>query len=142
MEACVVDASVMIPVFVSQPHTAIARSLLAQLEDDPPLRVLVPDLLYAECANGFWRYVQHQGYDPRVVTLHLARIRGLSLSVTPTRDLAQDALAVTITYGVSAYDACYTALAQREECTLITGDRPLIRRLTGTPVAVEWLGDL
>jgi predicted nucleic acid-binding protein len=74
MDACVIDASVMIPVFISQPHTPQARGLVAGLQDSPPLRIFAPDLLYVECANALWRYVQHQGYDAGIVTLHLARI--------------------------------------------------------------------
>jgi predicted nucleic acid-binding protein len=142
MNVCVIDASVMIPVFVNQPFTPQARGLMAGLGDDPPMRMLAPDLLYVECANAFWRYVQHDGYDAAAVTVHLTRVRALALEITSTWELVQEALARAIAHGISAYDACYVALARREGCSLITGDRRLIRRLVGSPIAVQELETL
>lgn len=142
MDVCVVDASVLIPVFIVQTYTRPARKLIADLERTPPLRALAPGLLYAECATALWRYVQHEGYDLATVVTHLTRIRALALEVTPTRDLVGDALPTAVAYGIGAYDACYATLAQREACPLVTDDRRLVRRLASGPIAVQWLGDL
>jgi predicted nucleic acid-binding protein len=58
-------------------------------------------------------------------------------------DLADDALDLALAHGLSAYDACYVALARREAVPLVTADERLVRILkTGGGGSVVWLGDL
>jgi predicted nucleic acid-binding protein len=41
---------------------------------------------------------------------------------------------------VTAYDACYVALAARLGVPLVTADQKLVQRLAGTALAPVWLG--
>jgi len=43
---------------------------------------------------------------------------------------------------IGVYDACYIALAEGLECSLVTADEPLARRLAGEGLPVLYLGDL
>jgi predicted nucleic acid-binding protein len=45
-------------------------------------------------------------------------------------------------HGISAYDACYVALAHRLGIDLITADQRLVCVFDGTAHAVRWLGDM
>jgi predicted nucleic acid-binding protein len=137
--ACVVDASVAVKLFLAEPLAAEAHALFALLAD--PLTVFhVPDLFYAECGNIFWKCVQRGDATPAEVAVHLSHLAGWRLQRTATFDLISDALAIAITHGLTAYDACYVALAQRGRVPLITADQRLERRLAGSGYAVIWLG--
>jgi predicted nucleic acid-binding protein len=49
-------------------------------------------------------------------------LQALPIASTPTRALADIALGLAITWEISAYDACYVALAQLIACPLVTAD--------------------
>ena len=50
-----------------------------------------------------------------------------------------EALQLAVAHGMTAYDACYVALAQRNGIPLVTADEKLVRLLAGTPYLVEAL---
>src|SRR5690348_5066251 len=109
----VVDASVAIKLYLPEPLANEANALFACLMD-PTTVFHVPDLFFVECANIFWKQVQRGNATPAQVSAHVAALVKLPLQRTPTFDLAVDALAVALAYGISAYDACYAALARRQ----------------------------
>jgi len=58
---CVVDASVGIKLFVSEPLSDKAQALFNRLASDLPADLHVPDLFYIECANILWKYSRRFG---------------------------------------------------------------------------------
>jgi predicted nucleic acid-binding protein len=143
MDAWVIDSSVVVrQLFPDEPLAHEARRLLAGLDDTPPTRLFAPDLLYVECASALWKYVRFAGYDAQTAQDHLADIQRLPLEITPITDLVARALEIGIAFGISIYDACYVALAEREGCGLVTADERLVRGAAGASVDVRWLGAL
>jgi len=142
LTACVVDASAGIKAVLIEPLSAQADRLFAGLFGAPPVRIYVPDLFFVECANILWKYVRRQSSPVQDALTHLYFLNGLQLQRTPTVDLVVDALPLAVTYNLSAYDACYVALAERLQVPLVTADEALIRKLAGSPQDVRWLGDL
>jgi len=137
---CVVDASVAVKLFVAEPLADEAISLFTILTTDPNSVFHVPDLFYVETANIFWKQVRNGALSPAQCHADHAALRSLRLRATPTFDLADEALALATTHGVTAYDACYVALAQRHGVSFITADDKLVRKFSGSTVSVEWLG--
>ena len=142
MDQCVVDASVAIKLFLVEPLVAEAQALFARLYDSSPLRMYAPDLLYAECANVLWKRVRFRGYDATLASMDLGALQDLPIASVPTRVLTDGAFDLAATWDVSAYDACYVALANLTACPLVTADQRLVQRLAGSAVTVEWLGAL
>lgn len=122
---CVVDTSVGIKIFIHEPLSDEALALFAQLAADPPAQLHVPDLFYIECANTLWKYVRRFGYSVTEAEQDLGRLQTLALFSTPTAGLMQSALKIATAHSVSAYDACYVALARQLKIPLITADEKL-----------------
>jgi predicted nucleic acid-binding protein len=137
---CVVDASVAIKLFVVEPLSDRADILFDQLAQDPPARFYVPDLLFVECANILWKHVRRFGYPAENAREDVADLRALALHSVSTADLIADTLPIALVYEISAYDACYVALARYLSVPCVTADEALVRKLAGTGYDVQWLG--
>ena len=137
----VVDASAAVKLFIADPLSAKALALVGLLRLTPPAILHVPGLFFAECANVLWKCTRFQGYARAHACTDIQELRTLAWRVTATRELCARALGLSIECEISAYDACYVALAERETAPLITADQRLVRKLAGTQPAVQWLGD-
>jgi predicted nucleic acid-binding protein len=127
----VVDASVGIKLFLNEPGSEAAAELFTKLGEEPPAELFVPDLFYIECANIFLKYIHRFGRSLEDSIADVADLRLLALKSTPTADLIEDALVLAAERNLSAYDACYAALAQRLGIPLITADKAMAK-------AVDW----
>lgn len=125
----VVDASVGIQLFIDGPRSNAAHALFEHLTAEPPANLYVPDLFYIEIANVLWKYVRWHGLDIALAQEYLHQLDQLFLHRVPTSDLMVDALTQAATYNITAYDACYVALAQRVNVPLITADEKLVKAI-------------
>ncbi len=126
----VVDASATLKLLIEEPGSAGARLFFGRLSDPAPPSLYVPDLLYIECANIVWKYVWRHGYATQAAHASLKALADLSLQTVPTQQLFREAFHLSTRHKISAYDACYLALAQRFRCPLITEDSKLIRQVS------------
>ena len=137
---CVVDANVALKLFFDQPGSDRADALFEHLEADARARFYVPDFFYAECTSAFVNYVRLTArYSDKVAREDMAELRALALHVTPTANLAAEALDIALTYRVSGYDAFYVALAQQVKAPFVTADDKLVRALAGKAFNVQSL---
>jgi predicted nucleic acid-binding protein len=118
---CVVDASVCIKQFISDPLTPKVNQLFDHL-NDPAAQFFVPDLFYIECANILCKYVRANLYTAEQVEADLMDLRVLRLQVTSTQSLMTKAAKTAVEYGISAYDASYIALSEQVEALLYNSD--------------------
>jgi predicted nucleic acid-binding protein len=65
----------------------------------------------------------------------------LPLQTVSMAVLAEEALAVAIEHGSTAYDSAYVVLAQRLSLPLVTADEALVRRFEGTGLDVRSLAN-
>ncbi len=138
---CVVDASVGIKLFVNEPLSDRADALFAQLAAEPPAWLAVPDRFYLECTNILWKHIRRLGYFAATARKNLKDLRQLSLQSIPTASLMADALKIAITHSITAYDACYVALAQQLGIPCVTADEKLARLLASASYNVHSLRD-
>lgn len=137
----VVDASVGIKLFVNEELSEEATALFDGLTQEPPVHLYVPDLFYPECANILWKYVRRYNYPAGDARDALQTLGDLSLRPIASSLFLNDALNLALDREVSAYDACYVALADNLEIPLVTADNRLVRKLDGCGVDVRWLGE-
>lgn len=138
---CVVDASVAIKLFVDDPLSDKVDTLFSHLDADPKCKFYVPDLFYIECTNILWKYVRapSHAYTATDAEIAVHNLSSLSLEQTPTVALMSNALKISLTYEITAYDACYVALAHRLGVPLVTADKKLVRALESSPYRIDYL---
>lgn len=92
------------------------------------MAIAVPALLYYEVANILLFGRSKPPINEAAEALH--DLYSIPLVVAaPTPDTADAALRLASDHGLSYYDASYIALAETLDCTLITADQRLARRL-------------
>lgn len=117
----VVDASVAVKWILPERGSATATSLR---EQDPDL--IAPSLVAGEIGNAMWKVVR------RGVVAQLDALNGLHAglnsfqSLIPIEELLVRALALAIAFRHPIYDCFYLALAERENCILVTADEDMI----------------
>lgn len=137
MAAIVVDASVMVALYIEEPLSAQARAaLLRSREAGDDLHA--PDLLLIECANAFWKRVGRGELDRDSAMTAIAALSTLEDWNRHPMDgqLVPPALSLAIAHSLTAYDAAYAALAVQLGGTVLSGDGRFVERASqaGLPV--------
>lgn len=140
--SAVIDANVGIKLFIIEDGSEKVDELFDQLSAVPSARFYIPDLFYIECANILWKYVRRFNYPAESAFMDIADLQALNLLVVSTADLLHDALELALVKNVTAYDACYAALARQLDLPLITADVDLQQKFDGTGIAVWLLSEI
>lgn len=130
----IVDASVAAKWYVPEELSEEAARFL-EAGDRGETRLIAPSLLGPELGNVLWhRYRRGDISRDRVREAWVA-FENAPLSFTGTESLMPAALEIAVGYGCTVYDALYVALAEAhhyEAAVLLTADRKLVARFTGT----------
>ena len=122
VDPIVVDASVVIDALVSPEDL---ERLLAAV--GPHADLVAPSLLDAEVLNGLRRLVRAEVVEPAAADAAVLGLESAPIDRYPIHRLVPGIWALRA--NLSAYDACYLALARSLGCRLLTRDR----RLAGAP---------
>ena len=128
MSLYLVDASVAIKLYVPEVHSP---EVVRFFSDDHEL--IAPEFMLAEFANIVWK----KSALLRELTEAEAKqiidaVRDLPLGYHHADGLLADALQIALSIKRTVYDSLYLALAAKEECQLMTGDRKLYESLQST----------
>src|SRR5258708_2593913 len=92
----VVDASVGIKLFLTEPYSAEATSFFRRFNPESREHLYIPDLFYAECANVFWKQVSRRGYSAFEAAKDITELRRMKLRVISSQTLVEDALRLAL----------------------------------------------
>jgi predicted nucleic acid-binding protein len=129
MAALVIDASVVVALYVEEPLSEAARSVLTHSRNEGA-ELHAPDLLLIECANAFWKRVRRDELDREsamTAIAALSRLEELKLHPMDER-LVPPALSLAIAHSLTAYDAAYAALAIQLGGFVVSGDRRFVEQ--------------
>lgn len=137
MSPKVVDASVALKWVLPEEYSAQAIQLLER-----GLELMAPPLITVEVAHNLIKRVRRKQLSAAQAERALAQIEG-QVDLTDVANLWRSPYAAAVMHQISAYDACYVALAKQLECELITADRRLYNALApSTAVIAVWIGDI
>ncbi len=124
--AVVVDASVVVELLVDLGRARQAAHLFSGLlAPDSTLEIWAPDLVYAESASALRKLVQRKAIGAAAGTRAIQQLTRLPIMATGTAALMPEVWKMR--GPLTAYDACYVALARRLGATLVTADERLAR---------------
>lgn len=139
---CVIDASFGVKVLVPELHSDAVQALVAESFADRKAAIYVPDLFFTECANVLWKYTVRRTYPVDTARDNLVGLIGMGLVRVPSIGLVARALDLACECAISAYDGCYSALAEHLVVPLITADDRLVGKLAAAAIEVIPLSQL
>ena len=116
--------------------SAYADAVLAVAERDG---LRVPDLWLREIANGLAMAHVRKRMDNSDRKVFLEALSLLRIDVEPNSSpitAIQEGTAAAIRYGLTAYDAAYVDLAEREQLTLATLDTAMVKAAQASGVSI------
>jgi len=140
MDKIVVDSSVVIKWFVTEPLSAEARRVLDGYQSGA-LTMVAPDLLAAEIGNIIWKKYRFQGLAKADAEQIITAFRELNIELTPTVELLEEALRIAMTHERTVYDSLYIALSEREKCVYITADERLANAVSKSFPKTVWVAN-
>ena len=126
----VLDANVIAKLIVDEPNSELA----ARLFEREDLVFCTPSHALAELLEVVCRKVREGRASEQQLRQALLWLPGSFISV-PIEALLELAADIAPAHAISIYDALYVALASERENRLVTDDRKLVARLSGTGLA-------
>lgn len=113
-----VDASVVVKLFVDEPGSAEAERLVTDGHE-----LVAPELLLLEVANTLHRKLRDQAILADDLLPALDRMRRSLLDLRPVSDSIRRAVELALVIDHPVYDCLYLALAEQLRAPLVTADR-------------------
>lgn len=137
MNRLVVDVSVVVKWFLPEDMAEAALRVAAS-----DRAFLAPELLGAEFANTLWKKQLRREVEGSFAAGILDNFRRVAIETFGLMPLLPTAFAIASAAGHSVYDCLYLALAEREDCPLVTADRRFYRAFAGGHLGhrMFWIG--
>jgi predicted nucleic acid-binding protein len=135
----VVDASVSIKWFLPEIHSREALRLLNR-----EFELLAPDLFFAEFGNVLWKKLRAKEVDSGSAAKILTDFIRIPLTIISSETILDVTWAIAEQYQRSFYDSLYLAVAETQECRMVTADKKFYNALKSTPLgkSLLWIEDL
>jgi predicted nucleic acid-binding protein len=143
MSRFVIDASVAAKWFLPAAGETLTDEALQLLRryTNGEIRLIVPDLFWAEFANILWKAVRQGRWTKGAADAPIAAMKDRNLPTAPTLTLLEEAFTIATTFDRTVYDSLYVALAISSKAQLVTADERLARALAAH-LPVKWLGSV
>jgi predicted nucleic acid-binding protein len=115
--------------------------LLLQGYSEGRIRLVVPEIFWAETANVLWKAVSVKRCTRAAAEAALASLKARQLPTVSSLQLLDLAFALAVSFQRTVYDSLYVALAVQSNAQVITADQRLANALAPN-LPVKWLGAL
>ena len=143
MTAYVLDASVAAKWMLPAKNELLRAEAYRLLDDFAAgtVKLVVPDIFWAECGNIVWKAVRQQRFSRANAESAISLMLSREIPTRPSAKLLDEALAIAFDNDQTVYDSLYVALALESKSLLITADERLANALAAR-YPVKWLGAL
>ena len=143
MSLFVIDASVAAKWFLPAEGETLAHEAVEFLRRyaTGQIRLIVPDLFWAEFGNIMWKAVRQGRWTTKAADTAIAAMKERDLPTVPTLTLLEQAFAIANAFQRTVYDSLYVALAISSKALMVTADERLAHALAAS-LPVKWLGSL
>jgi predicted nucleic acid-binding protein len=137
----VIDASVLVKLFIPEILSEKAQELSNRVTEGD-LRLLAPDLIFAEVGNIIWKKHRRKELIRSEAEEIVDAIVSVPLEIETSKVLLPFAVDLGLAYGITVYDALYVSLAKIHQTILVTADKKLVEIMGKTDFKkhVTWLG--
>lgn len=125
----VIDASALVKLVVLEPDSAAYMAMVPE-----GVRLSAPAHALAETGEVISRKMRAGFVEDRQLALIVSQLKD-EVELIPLIDLLDAAIRIALEVGASVYDCLYIAAADRLKSLLLTADRRLVERLSGTRYA-------
>jgi predicted nucleic acid-binding protein len=137
---CVIDANLLVRTMIFEDYTRDILAFVARFGQD--VEAYAPSWIYLECANALKRAIIAKRYPAAQAVQDIKDLFFLDLHCSPLETLVLPAMALAARYGISAYDGCYAALADRLKLPVLTGDQRMINSLAAAGISFIALAEV
>ena len=139
-DAVVLDAGVLVNLFVPQPTSDACIAFINSCNAQPNFACFAPDCIFYEVAAVLRKY-ERLGHYP-TLSEDLQRLYDLPIIAVSCKDLMQTAANISREHLISAYDAFYLALSRHQGSALVTTDLRLVNGTQGKGFDVQFVGNV
>lgn len=137
----VIDARVALKwQFEDEETTESAAALLLDFVERR-VDLITPTLFTYEIISAINTAIHRKRIGEEVGHRAIVYLTSLGIELRPFEDLIMPTFYVARQYGLSPYDCAYLALAEKENCDFLTGDKKLSNAIKGRLPWVKWIGD-
>jgi predicted nucleic acid-binding protein len=136
----VLDASVGLKTVLPEVDSAKAETLIREFQQQVH-ELIAPDTYLVECAHALTRAQRRGLIQPSEGQQKFRLISDISPDLMPHIPLLARAYELSSQFRIGVYDCLYVALAEREQCELVTADQRLVASL-GTQFPIVSLDSL
>lgn len=139
MKNLVIDASVAIKWFIPEIHSDTASLISADTH-----ALIAPDLLYAEFGNILWEKIRLKEISHVLARSILKIFAAMPIQHHSSLSCLPSALEIAHKLNVTIYDSLYLALAEQENCQMITADLKFYNNIARSPLKknILWIESL
>jgi predicted nucleic acid-binding protein len=124
----VLDANVALKWVLSEPEADKALRVRAEFEA-AQLELIVPDVFPVEVAHALTRAERRRLIQVGDASFLLADITSTLIPMHDCRVILQRAVTISSQMRCGVYDCLYVALAEQENCEVLTADDKMVKRL-------------
>lgn len=129
----VLDSSVAIKVVLPEQDSDKAVALLIDFQNKIH-ELLSPDIFPVEVAHALTRAERRKLIAQGDSIQKLADVLAMKPAFHAHLPLLPRAVEISSAHGIGVYDAIYAALAEQEQCEVVTADEKMMQKLPGYPI--------
>ena len=137
----VLDASVALKWQFDDEEATRAATVLLEDFIEGRIELITPTLFPYEITGAINVAINRQRIREADGYRAINYITSLGIELRNFGDLIEPTFRTARQYGLSPYDCAYIALAERENCDFITGDKKLFKVIKNHIPWIKWIGD-